>query len=109
MSESPWKTDNAFDAMFDDTADYTTAKDGSCARVRCCAFPIEDIDPFAETDADSEIKKVTILVRKSEWNFNAKSPQIGDKVELTDDAEYRISEVNDEQNWWKLTGRSASC
>ena len=105
--KSPWEEDGAFDAMFEDVATFQTVKTTETKTFRCCVFPIETVDPFIESDSESDVKKISVLLRKDEWDLNQKSPSIGDAMELRNGERYKVSEVRDEQNWWKLTGRSA--
>jgi len=75
---NPWKdTDEAFDVMFSDEAQFTSIKTNETSTLSCCVFPREDIDPFADGDNESMIRAATILVRKDVWNFTAK-PSVGD-------------------------------
>ena len=75
---NPWKdTDEAFDVMFSDEAQFTSIKTNETSTLSCCVFPREDIDPFADGDNESMIRAATILVRKDVWNLTAK-PSVGD-------------------------------
>ena len=61
--KSPWHDiDCAFDPMFTEAAEFVTSA-GRHGTVPCCVFPIEDIDPFAETDTASAVKRVKRSVR----------------------------------------------
>lgn len=73
--------------------------------VECCAFPMEDVDPFADGDNISETRAVTMLVKKSDWLLSSK-PCVGDKFTLEDGENYKVYSVVPEQSWWKLIGRS---
>lgn len=77
--------------------------------ISCCIFPIEDIDPFDDTNAKSDIKKINILVRYDDWNcdavLSAIEPEIGDKV-ITDVKSYKICIVENENGQWRMEGRS---
>lgn len=105
---NPWtENDAAFGPMFCDEVAYTLGSDSTqSGTIRCCAFPMEDVDPFAESDNVSDIRAVTLLVNKADWTFadNAK-PSVGDR--FTHDGErYRVYQVTPEQSWWRLIGRS---
>ena len=103
---NPWKdTDAAFDVMFSDEAQFTTIKTNETSTLRCCVFPREDVDPFADSDNVSTIKAATVLVRKSDWTFNA-APSIGDQVLTPNGDKYKVSSIDMEQNWYRLNGRS---
>lgn len=107
---NPWKdNDAAFSVMFSDTATFVlNANSQLSGTIDCCAFPMESIDPFAEGDNVSEVRSVTLLVRKSDWTFtNSTKPSTGDKFTLDDGLNYRVSTVMPEQNWWKIVGRSS--
>ena len=78
MMTNPWiDTDEAFDVMFSDEVEFTTVKTHETSALTCSVFPKEDIDPFADSDNESMIKSVTILIRKDDWTFSA-VPSIGD-------------------------------
>ena len=104
---NPWKnTDAAFDVMFSDEVEYTTIKTNETSILVCCVFPREDVDPFADSDNESLIKAVTILVRQKDWPFTTKRPATGDQVLLVGGDKYKIATIDTEQNWYRLTGRS---
>lgn len=107
--KSPWEDDDAFDAMFEDVATFHTVKTTETKTLRCCIFPIETVDPFAESDSESDVKRISVLARKDEWDFNQKSPSVGDSIELRNGERYKVAEVRDEQNWWRTTARSVQC
>lgn len=70
---------------------------------------MESVDPFAEGDNESEVRSVTLLVRKADWTLSGSSkPSTGDKFTLEDGLSYRVNTVVPEQNWWKIVGRSST-
>ena len=106
---NPWKdNDAAFSPMFCDVAVFYP--DGSLSgKVDCCAFPMESVDPFAEGDNVSEVRSVTLLVRKSDWTLSGSvKPATGDKFTLEDGLSYKVQTAVPEQNWWKIVGRSST-
>lgn len=104
---SAWKNnDLAFNTMFDDEAEFTIMTTNERGTVQCCVFPREVVDPFVDSDNQSLIKSLTVLVRKSDWVFRQRQPNIGDQIKLPNNDTYKISTIDDEQNWYRLTGRS---
>lgn len=104
---SPWKkNDLAFIVMFDDEAEFTTMTTNERGTVQCCIFPREDVDPFVESDNQSLIKSVTVLVRKCNWIFTQRKPAVGDQIKLPNNDKYKVATIDEEQNWYRLTGRS---
>lgn len=80
--KSPWRGDGgAFDVMFDDEAEFRL-EDGRRSTVKCCVFPMETVDPFADSDNESAIKSVSVLVRHCDWHFVEKKPSVGDQIAL---------------------------
>jgi hypothetical protein len=68
--KTPWNSDiKAFEIMFSDEAEYTASVKGEKGTIECCVFPVETVDPFADSDSDSKIKSVSVLVRKHDWYF----------------------------------------
>ena len=103
--KNPWFLDEAFDVMFSEDAEFTASAVGMRATLKCCVFPREDVDPFAERDNVSEIKSVSVLMKKRAWTLTDR-PAVGDKIKLANGDKYKILAVADEQNWWRITGRS---
>lgn len=106
VGKSPWQcNDEAFEIMFSDNAEFSLVS-GERATLQCCVFPKEDVDPFAESDNESTIMSATILVKKSDWCFSVKAPSVGDKITLPNGDKYKITTIKNEQNWYRLEGRS---
>lgn len=104
---NPWKnTDEAFDVMFSEEAEFTVMKTNEKSVLECCVFPKEDVDPFAESDNESFIRAATILVRKRDWVFSTNEPMVGDQVRIPNGDIYKVASVDLEQNWYRLNGRS---
>lgn len=105
--KNPWNNDfGAFEIMFDDAAEYAAEGCGEKGTIRCCVFPVENVDPFADVDSDSDVKRVSVLVQKPRWYFKQERPRVGDVVTMPCGEKYRVAEVDDEQNWWRILGRS---
>ena len=105
---NPWICDDAFGPMFCDTVEFTR-KNGLRSSVDCCVFPLEDTDPFFDnSDPESNIKTMNVLVQKKDWagTFGKDKPEIGERIKTMFDEEYRIAEVTQEQNWFRLFCRS---
>ena len=106
---NPWNNnDAAFVPMFSEEATFwLNSSSQTSGKVVCCAFPMEDVDPFADADNVSETRAVTLLVKKSAWNLtNSTKPAIGDKFVLDDGDKYKVYTVVPEQSWWRIVGRS---
>ena len=105
--KNPWNNnDLAFAPMFSEEATIVLNSNSQLSgTVECCAFPMEDVDPFADGDNISETRAVTMLVKKSDWLLSSK-PCVGDKFTLEDGENYKVYSVVPEQSWWKLIGRS---
>lgn len=107
---NPFKDNSAaFDPMFTDMLSAVCARESAVreAEIKCCIFPIEDIDPFDANEVDSAIKKVNVLIRHEDWNTSSLSdivPEIGDRI--TSGVSYKICNVEDENGQWRLEGRS---
>jgi len=109
MSNNPWTCDDAaYGVMFSDEAEFSLIKDGSRGTVRCCVFPREETDPFADSDNESLVAAASVLVRKGDWHFAAPRPSVGDEIRLPCGDVYKVQSVQQEQNWWTLKGRSVS-
>lgn len=76
--------------------------------LHACVFHQQDVDPFSDADATSDIKQVNVLVPyegEGSWNFNFE-PQIGDIVELPRGQKYKVSKVSDSIGMYELVCRS---
>ena len=91
--------------MFTEAAEFVTSA-GRHGTVPCCVFPIEDIDPFAETDTASAVKRVKIVVRRADWLSFAEAPEIGNTVRTPDGKAWKVESSDMEQDWWSLQARS---
>lgn len=97
MNDSPWKCDRAaFDVMFSDEAEFTINKTGERGTLKCCAFPNEDTDPFADSDNVSFVMSMSVLVKKSDWHFHADKPSIGDTIRLPNGDKYKVQTISAE-------------
>ncbi len=106
MMKSPWtQIDSAFDAMFSEAAEFVTTSDKR-ATVACCIFPIEDVDPFADTDVTSDVKRINIVIRQKEWMSFKERPTVGNLVITPDGSKWKIETSDMEQDWWSLKARS---
>ena len=104
--KSPWKGNRrAFDVMFDDEAEFCL-EDGRRSTVKCCVFPTESVDPFADSDNESAIKSVSVLVRRGDWFLFDEKPPVGAQITLPNGDTYKVQEATLEQDWWRVTGRS---
>lgn len=101
--KNPWIcNDSAFTAMFSDVVEYSTQSERGT--IKCCIFPVEAIDPFLDSDSASDIKSITILIKKPNYYFRQK-PSIGDKIK-TPETKFNVVKIDDEQSWYKIFGRT---
>jgi len=101
--KSPWDISEAFEPMFDDQIAVT--RNGVRYPVKACVFPIEQVDPFVDSDYQNDVKLISALIRKRGIPKGWK-PQVGDEVQLANGEKYKASEIEDEQIWFKMTARS---
>jgi len=106
MMNNPWTNNElAYAPMFCDSVTFVLGAQLS-GIIQCSVFPMEDVEPFADGDNISDIRSVTLLVKKSDWNFtNRTKPEVGDKF-IMDGDNFKIYSIVPEQSWWKLIGRS---
>ena len=91
--------------MFTEAAEFVTSS-GSRATVACCVFPIEEVDPFADTDLTSDVRRMSILVRHTDLVSVKDKPVVGGLVITPDGLRWKIEKADLEQNWWSLKARS---
>ena len=66
---NPWKEQLPFAPMFCDVIKIDGTREGVQgfqSTVRACVFPIEDVEPFDQSCADSDVQSITVIVPKSE-------------------------------------------
>lgn len=93
--------------MFGEAAQFVTTSNQR-GTVNCCIFPIEEVDPFAETDTASDVKRANILVRKKDWLSFKETPAVGNLVITPDGRKWKIEQEDLEQDWWSIKVRSVS-
>ena len=91
--------------MFTEAAEFNTST-GQRGTIPCCVFPIEDVDPFADTDTASTVKRIKIVIRRADWLSFADAPEIGNMVKTGDGKTWKIESSDMEQNWWSVKARS---
>lgn len=109
MNKNPWRDDGAFDDMFCDVVEISGTRDGSPFQTSldACVFPREDVDPFVESSAESDVRKIDVLVRVRDADRSgAYRPQLGDVVEREGGDKWKVCGVEKEQNWYRITARS---
>ena len=102
---NPWNNFDAFSPMFCDKVEITLKANNQKFTVNACTFPLEQVDPFVENSNESLIKLVTVLLCKKCFPKDLK-PKVGDTITLENGEKYNISEITDEQTWWKCLSRS---
>jgi len=68
-------------------------------------FPIETVDPFADSDTENEAKRIQVLIRKADWRF-ATAPKTGDEITALPNTKYRVQDVDDELDGYRIKARS---
>ena len=106
---NPWLIDDAFDVMFSETVQLNITRNGMTysTPLDACVFPIEDVDPFVDSDTDNETKRISVILRIEDVrNALNDKPQLQDTIKLIDDSVWGICEVKAEQSWYKVIARS---
>lgn len=107
----PWNTAEPFSPMFSETVEVSGSRaKGQSFRgsFSACVYPVEDEEPFADTDADSDLRHFRLLVTKMGrrgWN-KPYPPQIGDQVKLKNGSKWKVSKMEDRQFWFELEARN---
>lgn len=99
---NPWKVTDAFAPMFNEQVTLTHNPNGATDVGKGCVFPIETVDPFAESDIENDAKSISVLLCKE---CASSTPKISDEVVLEDGSRWNVAQVEDEQTWWKLICR----
>lgn len=97
---NPWNINDAFTPMFCDDVRITSS--GTSHQVKACVFPIEEVDPFADSDNKSELKRLNILIQHDDWNYG--EIKVGSPVQYGSGT-YKIETVDTEQSWWQIVAR----
>lgn len=70
-----------------------------------CVFPNGFADPFAEADADTDVRTFTILIPAGEW-LDHTHPQVGDLVTLDSGEQLAVSRIDSlTGDTWSLTAK----
>ena len=67
---NPWNTFDAFKPMFIDTIGYKTKTFSTS--LKCALFPLVNIEPFVDVDAETEIMKLNVLIDYDDWRDSIK-------------------------------------
>ena len=109
--DNPWTMTKPFEAMFTDVVEISGARPRGCSfrgSFTSCVYPVEDDEPFSETDAETSLKRITLLVIKRGslgWN-KSYPPQIGDQVVLENGSKWKVSNVDDRLDWFEVRAKS---
>ena len=106
MKRNPFHAPKAFEPMYLDTIGYAATRDGGTLRtsLNACVFPIETVDPFADSDTENEAKRIQVLIRKADWHFTT-APQTGDEITALPNTKYRVQDVDDELDGYRIKAR----
>ena len=91
----------AFGPFFDDEVEYEAA-DGVRTMLACCLFPIDDAALMLETNMQTDMKCINVLL----CNFcKTVKPKVGEHLRTTDGRKYAIASVDLENTWTKIFAR----
>lgn len=106
MIKSPFKNiDDAFKPFFDTLISIKGIRadnDYIFTSLQASVFPIEDIDPFSDTDIDTEIKKIQIIVDKIYFG----KIQVGDEITTEENEKFKVSKVEKTLDFTRIEARS---
>ena len=90
---NPWKVSDAFAPMFNEQVTLTHKADNTTDVGKGCVFPIETVDPFAESNTENDAKSISVLVCKE---CTSSTPKISDEIVLEDGSRWNVAQVEDE-------------
>lgn len=92
--------------MFLDVIEISSKRksDYNKTSLNACVFPIETVEPFIDTDTQSEVKHICVVIHKSDWPFK-NLMAIGDTITEFDSTTWKITDVSLEQDDIKITAR----
>ena len=107
MTRNPFHAPKAFEPMYLDAIGYAAINANTTVRTNltACVFPLETVNPFADSDTENEAKCIQVLIRKAYWPF-ATPPKTGDEITALPNAKYRVQDVEDELDDFRITARS---
>ena len=107
---NPWQEQAAFAPMFCDVVKIDGVRSNGAfqSSVKACAFPAQDVDPFDDSSADSDMQSITVVIPKVEQTGAPLKcqVQIGDKLTLDDRTAWKVSDVSTVEKYWKVEARS---
>lgn len=111
---NPWIITEPFAPMFCENVSIRGKRTGGRTfTISCkgCTFPIDDIDPYADTDAENNVKKMNVIIQKTHLpkvDFDKLyTPQIGDSVIVdTSNYNWKISKVENKIDFYELECKS---
>lgn len=109
--ENPWIIEDAFKPMFCDVVEFACVREGRKNRssVRACVFPVEDVDPFVDSDVENNLKKIHVIVKKLSMDALGVVPKVGDVFKMANCESYGITSV-ELQHWdYVITARRNKC
>ena len=108
---NPWDTADPFAVMFCDTVQVSGVRpEGRSFRgsFSACVYPPERDEPFDGSDADTELRRLRLLITKRgirAWNRET-PPQTGDEILLENGSKWKVTDVDDMLNWYQMEARS---
>ena len=100
--------DSAFDPMYSDKISITVFgrfnKVNTQTNIPAVVFPIQQIDPFGETEIESQIKIIKVNVRKKDVNVGEIS--IGDEIMLSNYSKWKVTSVDFLDDCYDIAARS---
>ena len=107
-SSNPWGAEDAFDPMMGETVGLTGKRPNGATlstSFAVCVFPVEDVEPLAESDIDSDVRRVSILVPPSAIRDRASRPLVGDVLTQQDGTRWTVSRVIDEAGFLRIEAK----
>lgn len=65
-------------------------------------FPVEDVDPFSDSDIETDLKKIEILVDTIYFG----KIQVGDEITTEYNEKYKVTKVEKTLDFTKISARS---
>ena len=99
-------TSKAFQPFFDSTIAIQGIRKDNCqvnTSILASLFPVEDIDPFSDVDADTEVKKIYAIVDKTYFG----KIQVGDTLTTEENEVFKVTKVEKTLDCTRLEARSA--
>lgn len=107
MNKNPWHIIEPYKAMYTDIIAISGVRkrDSYYTSLKACVFDQQDVDPFCDSDATTNLKMINVLISYDNWMLNIK-PQIGDTITLENAEKYKVVKVSESMGLYDLNCRS---